>query len=442
VTSIVGLATALTWATMATSGASGGTGAYANWTESGTTATASLSGTTFPSISATRTNGSWQVASGASTWLSADTPFGAEYGSSRDKQYLFTALPLNGTSTTVTVTFATAPTAGTWGFALGDVDAEDITITATGTTGAPLDVSSWFRTAFNYCSVSPKPSACPAGTHTDQPQWSAPLLRGSTSDTNGAAAWFRPTAAVKTLTFTQARNVAGAPIYQLWIASDILASAGPSASSPAASPAATTSTVCTSEDTALVNGGFERPAIPAKSYRLLDEQDVPGWSTTASDRKIEIWSTGYQGVSSPEGEQFAELNATQPSELFQTVETTPGQKLTWSLLHRARGSGAIGDTMSVNIGAVGEVPNATYTFTDTLSDGWVRHTGEYTVPAGQERTRFGFESGPTASGSRSVGNFLDDIYFTTTACLADRKPCIEPDPVGLRITLGVREPVT
>lgn len=423
--------TALTWATMGASGAAGGSGVYADWTVSGTSTSANLTGTVFPAVSGTRTGGSWQVAAGGSTWLSADTPFGQEYGSSRDKPYLFTTLPLGGTSTSVTLTFDTAPTAGTWGFALGDIDAEDITITATGTDGQALDVSAWFQSAFNACTVSPKPSACPAGTHVDQPTWSSPILRGSANDTNGATAWFKPTAAVKTITFLQARNVAGAPVYQLWIASDVISAL--STASPSASASVSTAEVCTEDTTALVNGGFERPAIPAKSYRQLLESDVPGWETTASDKKIEIWSTGFNGVDAPVGDQFAELNATQSSELFQAVDTTPGQTLTWSLLHRARAAGASGDTMSVNIGAPSETPNATYTFTDTLSEGWVRHTGEYTVPEGQVRTRFGFESGPTASGNKSIGNFLDDIYFTTTACLPEKAAegnVVEPSPVA------------
>lgn len=425
------VATALTWATMGASGASGGSGVYADWTVSGTSASATLTGTVFPEITGTRTGGSWQVAAGGSTWLSADTAFGEEFGSSRDKPYLFTTLPLGGTSTSVTLTFDTAPTAGTWGFALGDIDAEDITITATGTDGQPLDVSTWFQSAFNACTVSPKPSACPAGTHVDQPTWASPILRGSANDTNGATAWFKPTAAVKTLTFLQARNVAGAPVYQLWIASNVISAL--TSASPSATASASAAEVCTEDTTALVNGGFERPTIPAKSYRQLLESEVPGWETTASDKKIEIWSTGFNGVSAPVGDQFAELNATQPSELFQSVDTTPGQTLTWSLLHRARAAGASGDTMSVNIGAPGERPNATYTFTDTLAEGWVRHTGEYTVPEGQVRTRFGFESGPTASGNKSIGNFLDDIYFTTTACLPEQATegdVIPPSPIA------------
>jgi len=287
----------------------------------------------------------------------------------------------------------------------------------------------------------------------------------SGSDTQGASAWFRPTSAVDKITLTQTRR-SGFPQYQLWVAADkpapaasalaaatsaspsgsasasasvsasASASQSPSASvSPSTSATATASAsaICTSTDTALVNGGFEQPTIPAKSYRQIVDTDVPGWNTTATDKKIEIWSDGYGGVSAPSGKQFAELNATQDSELYQEVATVPGQKLVWSLYHRARGAGAIGDTMYVNIGAPNSAPNSTTTLNDALTEGWVRHTGTYVVPSGQTLTRFGFESGPTASKNKSIGNFLDNIFFTTESCItpeATAPPVNPPVPTA------------
>jgi len=213
------------------------------------------------------------------------------------------------------------------------------------------------------------------------------------------------------------------------------ASVSPSSSvsaSASGSVSASASENCSTTKTSLINGDFEEPVIPAKSYRQIKDAQVPGWTTTASDSLIEIWSSGFNGVTSPDGEQFAELNATQDSELYQDVATVPGQKLTWSLYHRARGAGASGDTMSVNIGAVGSAPDSVTTFTDALPAGWVLHTGNYTVPAGQTRTQFGFKSGPTASGNKSIGNFLDHIYFEQTACLPAEalKPPVISDPTA------------
>ncbi len=197
--------------------------------------------------------------------------------------------------------------------------------------------------------------------------------------------------------------------------------------SASASPSASAMESCTSTDTRLVNGDFERPLAPPKYYKQFPDADVPGWTTTASDHKIEIWSNGFGGVSAPEGTQFAEINATQAAELYQVVDTVPGQTLVWSLAHRARGAGAAGDTMSVNIGPESGDSNSRTTFDDALSAGWVRHTGTYVVPDGQTRTRFGFESGPTASGNKSIGNFLDDIFFTTTTCWAAEERAPMPE---------------
>ena len=169
---------------------------------------------------------------------------------------------------------------------------------------------------------------------------------------------------------------------------------------------------------ALVNGGFEAPVLPNASVSLTSAPLVPGWSTTDSLNQIELWSSGFNGVTAAAGRQFAELNANSPSRLFQDVATTPGQTLSWSLKHRGR-SGT--DVMRVVIGS----PTGTLVQNGpNLSDGsaaWGSHTGTYTVPAGQTVTRFGFQAVSSAGGVSSVGNFLDDITFGTGPCLLTTK---------------------
>ena len=394
----------------------GGTGSYAAWVASGANADATFANTVFPAVSAEVNPGSISAPSGASVWLTEGTAFGAVYGSSRNHPYLSVGLPGGKNEGSLTLTFADGTTPGTWGFALGDIDAEDVTITATSTKGSELDVSAWFKDAFNYCNTSPKPTSCPAGTSTGEPTWNAETatLKGYADghDTSGDAAWFQPSKEVKTLTLTQ-KKISGFPSYQLWIAADEGITV---AASPEPSETAVDCTV--GEVTQLVNGGFESPVLAAKTFKQINEANVPGWSTTASDHLIELWSDGFNKVESPAGSQFAELNATQDSELFQVVPTVPGQELTWTLYHRARAAAAIGDTMSVRIGAAGADPDSVTEFTDALSDGWVLHTGIYVVPKGQTETRFGFASGRTASGNKSIGNFLDNINFTATECLS------------------------
>lgn len=46
----------------------------------------------------------------------------------------------------------------------------------------------------------------------------------------------------------------------------------------------------------LQNPGFEEPAIPNRRYRIMHQDRIPGWSTTASDRRMELWSDGFNGV--------------------------------------------------------------------------------------------------------------------------------------------------
>ena len=162
--------------------------------------------------------------------------------------------------------------------------------------------------------------------------------------------------------------------------------------------------------TSVVNAGFEEPRIPG-TIGYATDSSVPGWTTSATDRQIEFWA-GYDGVPAGVGRQFVELNANQVSTLSQTIATTPGQTLQWSLLHRGR-TGE--DTMALWIGP----ENGAGVLQTTIKTGttWTRYSGAYTVPAGQTRTTLGFESVATASGNNSIGNFLDDVSFGSGPCV-------------------------
>ncbi|MEU8760130.1 DUF11 domain-containing protein [Streptomyces sp. NPDC048659] len=192
---------------------------------------------------------------------------------------------------------------------------------------------------------------------------------------------------------------------------------------------------------ALVNGGFEEPRIKDADWSILDQSRVPGWATTASDRRIELWAGGLNGIPAAEGRQFAELNANEPASLYQDIATTPGSRLRWRLSHRGR-KGV--DTMDVLIGP----PGGPLRNQGELSDGntaWGTHTGSYVVPYGQRRTRFAFRAVRTAGGGLSTGNFLDGITFGSPPCLAvDKKVTnlsghtwAEPGDI-LRYTVTVR----
>ena len=171
--------------------------------------------------------------------------------------------------------------------------------------------------------------------------------------------------------------------------------------------------------TNLVNGGFEEPANPLGDWGLFPDASqtaasnhVPGWMKTASDHLIEIWGTGHGdlgnlGITADEGNQFAELNGTEVSTLYQDLETTPGTIMLWRLSHRGRRGD---DTMALEIGPPGATVEQR-----RMTDGntsWGHYQGGYTVPAGQTTTRFAFKSISAAGGDPTIGNFLDGIFFS------------------------------
>ena len=172
----------------------------------------------------------------------------------------------------------------------------------------------------------------------------------------------------------------------------------------------------------LRNGSFETPAIPANTFRIFTPDPSFFWQTTASDGKVELWNNFADGGSVPtplaadDGAQIAELNADLPSTLFQDVRTVPGETYLWKIAHRGR---AGDDTMAIEIGRP-DAPLPQQQITDG-NQAWGEHFGSYTIPAGQELTRFAFEATATASNNLSIGNFLDAILF---------EPCPDTDGDG------------
>ncbi len=164
---------------------------------------------------------------------------------------------------------------------------------------------------------------------------------------------------------------------------------------------------CTTCNSPLVNAGGEQPYL-ASGWTLYNESIVPGWETTATDGKIEVWASGFNGVPAQEGHQFFELNANMVAALYQELCLEPGSTIYWSVWHRGR----LGvDVAEVKIGETVE----TAEYQTTMSDGtggWGYYSGTYNVPLGQTTTVFMFESISSAGGNRSIGNFLDNFEIS------------------------------
>lgn len=211
---------------------------YADWTFGGTNR--NFQGTVslpdgFPDVSFTsdsRTPPSPPLPSGASSWLPAGSPFGAAFGSSEGKRYVSLRPNADGTPanpSTTTYDFASpTPTSG-WGFALGDIDAETLTVSASDAAGDPVSAAGLgLQGAFNYCDASPRSSGCSGVTVFEVPVTSTTATAVSATnpdcpanpdecDTQGSAVWFSPTVPLSSLTVTSTWK-AGLPVYQTWFA--------------------------------------------------------------------------------------------------------------------------------------------------------------------------------------------------------------------------------
>ncbi|GII64733.1 hypothetical protein Skr01_48180 [Sphaerisporangium krabiense] len=232
----------------------------------------------------------------------------------------------------------------------------------------------------------------------------APVISGVTAPGHGTA-----TVSGNAVVYTPAPGFVGTDTFTYTITTDC----------GTATAKVTVAVPCTDTPVTLANGGFEAP--PVTGYQMLPDASTNpaiGWHTTATDKLVEFWRTGYGGVPAADGQQFAELNANMFSTLYQDLPTVPGTVMTWSLYHRGV-AGA--DTMHVLIGAPGATVAQTPAGASSpdITDGntaWRRYTGTYVVPPGQTVTRFSFRSVSTAGGNPATGNLLDGVVFETPRC--------------------------
>lgn len=242
----------------------------------------------FPATTFTSNSRQSTVISGASTWQSAGTPSGQVYGTSRGQTYMNQRpqadRPNGDAASTTTYTFDGAtPGAQSWSFVLGDIDADQATISATVAGGGAATADQLgYEGAYNSCSAAPAAGgwSCtpdPDGTTgQDQPTWddATRTLTGNAaaSDTAGASAWLTPTVSLTSLTITYQQR-SGFPVYQTWFANRTAAISGTATLDGAAIPGATVTvtaprgTVYTTTTDA--DGTYVFPQLPViANYRV------------------------------------------------------------------------------------------------------------------------------------------------------------------------------
>ncbi|MEO1418628.1 MAG: hypothetical protein AAFW00_25340 [Bacteroidota bacterium] len=162
----------------------------------------------------------------------------------------------------------------------------------------------------------------------------------------------------------------------------------------------------------LVNGDFEE-LDPSKATHVwgkapkramaLFESDIPGWNTSASNNRIEVWESGFGRVTSHSNGHHAEINAFSNAELYQDVHFDRPGVIRWAISHRAR-KGI--DSMNILIGPAGNQTEVARVGTDTKA--WKRYSGSYTLTE-EGTVRFSFNAISTGSGRSSIGNFIDNF---------------------------------
>lgn len=110
----------------------------------------------------------------------------------------------------------------------------------------------------------------------------------------------------------------------------------------------------------IINGGFEEPdlktANPTVNWKDTTDDQVSGWATTATDKKIEFgWMKDgatvetasahmvptvttdlVAGEGASDGWQFAEIVGAEPSSLYQSLALNAGRSYEWTVHHRGR----------------------------------------------------------------------------------------------------------
>ncbi|MDO9227761.1 MAG: PEP-CTERM sorting domain-containing protein [Pseudomonadota bacterium] len=173
----------------------------------------------------------------------------------------------------------------------------------------------------------------------------------------------------------------------------------------------------------------------------MDAGTIPGWQTTASDNKIEIWSDSFQGIAAYEGTQFAELNAYEVSTLYQDVTgIASGSLVGFQFAHRGRLGVDVLRLSIIDLGLDSLIGGGddTTLFSNQYSTGnnaWAFYTsaGEAPIIALGNNVRFAYESISAAGGNPAISNFLDAADFGVGVAVASVP---EPSSIAL-LLLGV-----
>jgi hypothetical protein len=141
----------------------------------------------------------------------------------------------------------------------------------------------------------------------------------------------------------------------------------------------------------------------ATTFNFYPEECIPGWETTDSGGKIEIWASGFQGVPAYQGSHFAEINAqsADAQSLFQTFTAVNNTDYQVQFAHRGR----TGFDNTLRVGLSGATSGLNFfpgEYTG-LTSSWTLNAINFTATETDYSLVF------SATSNENGGNFLDAI---------------------------------
>ncbi|MEM6515253.1 MAG: gliding motility-associated C-terminal domain-containing protein [Bacteroidota bacterium] len=156
-----------------------------------------------------------------------------------------------------------------------------------------------------------------------------------------------------------------------------------------------------------INGSAEANTFDG-TFIQFQQEEVPGWQTTASHNTIEIQRSGQIDGSIPfDGNYHLELNCQGLDDLYQEFCTIPGSTLDIIFYHKKRAGGNNADVLELFAGS--DLNNLTSLglFEVFGNEGWKQNIVNYSVPAGQDSTIVLFQA--ISGNTSSIGNLLDAV---------------------------------
>jgi hypothetical protein len=174
----------------------------------------------------------------------------------------------------------------------------------------------------------------------------------------------------------------------------------------------------------IVNSGFESPLMgcAVASYSFYPQANVPGWKTLDSipaptincgvsgskqPYLIELWGSGFNSRSSHSGNQFAEINASAATFLYQEICVVANEVVPFSVWHLRRANSGTGEQMAAELKTLTNTNIATAS-THTATGSWTNYTGNLTNNGTSGMRKYGFR----AISGGSLGNLVDDVTIT------------------------------